>query len=1192
MSRWESLKSDIGDEKGQRNNAPGLRRSNNRWASLNTNSNARHESSRQQHHNKASFRGRQQHQRHLGGDKSDSVASTKTEAVKNDKLSMLIAEHDTILNSLTSKLQLCCQSNDDDDEKSEAIQNLASLISKTTNISRLQTADEIPCNTDVFMELLHLLKSEEEKEDSGNLGLILAQTIESYLKVSETGGKTNSLLKIIFSKSQVGIGIATLSSQYNKWSVRQPTETKSPMVSSLLVSIALLTKNHVTELPPESTARNVVGGIFIPYLRQNQDPSTSTTTTHLKCVCEATIALLRNPSHASAILAPLVEDVSIQFNYVIEEQTINPLKTELLGALLKYMESPINDDTGQLECVCQTLSATIDGIRKLRKGNETETAIRNDSEHQIIKPLQKYILEVVSENNRKIKTSLEMTISFETLMASSLQLLRALIACYPKAMTGTGWKLIIEGANRNGNSTCTSDPSSRATSSYLPLFLGFDTTLKRSESQLKNMSLAMECIADFILVLPWNKWLKQSGPGNTTRNIVVTPTKAPTSGFYKSVVDALVSLIGITKKILCKCNEISQMNSLGRLMKTIMLEIPYCDLKLIRAGEDLWKEVTVVIIPGSQKYSIASSPRDRQNLAFEVLVASSGGTPTPQGYMRGMSPPAQTWFLSKNTSTKAFVDALLDSLESINGRFDQTVKILSSMLRTLPDIALQRWDAFREIFKELSPSSNRKELMRMEVLESFMLGRKDFEVSADLRSKNNGIIADLEGIMLLQGWNQNSLQRCMIIYSAFRSEDWSLLNQIDDKVSCHLDNILSSCQNSSAKIREGAARAVGEFCTQCVLSDDSSGSPINDAKMQQYRSLVHKVHDAMLKLCKDKNAGARSMSIFSLGNLSDALKGLNAKEIIDASSLYEMHKAILSSFGDTNDKVVKNAIRSVGHTSNLLSLSLRRESSDEHISVSYGLLVETIEALTSKLWKTLHVALNEEQKAGMTWKERSAAKKHGWGACHSLGLVFEGLWLSLFEDSMELAMACSKAVQCLVRCPCHHAVLNEKVVLAAMAAICQLPSEFLSQNEAHESVLGNALKTSILFLESESNNHRVTLKLTKQNEPFLLHLLNSASIADATIVLDDDRVTTQTLESLYSWMVEVHRLERLSALAFEVFALALQQQSASVAFEQKFTSRALQKRKQETIGKTNAAANSSINSREQNTNEEDEADEL
>lgn len=1112
-------------------------------------------------------------------------------AVENDKLSTLIAEHDAILNSLKSKLQLHCQSNDDDDEKPDAIQNLATLLSKTTNISRLQTADEIPSNTDIFMELLHLLKSEVEKKDSDNLSLILAQAIESYLKVSETGGKTNSLLKISFSKSQVGIGIAALSSQYNKWSVQQQTETKSPMVSSLLVSIALLTKNHVSELPPESTARNVVGGIFVPYLRQNQDPSISTTTTHLKCVCEATIALLRNPSHASAILAPLVEDVS---NYGIEEQTINPLKTELLAVLLKYLESPLNDDTRQIaevECVCQTLSVTVDGIRKLRKGNETGVAIRNDTDTQIIKPLQKYILEVVAENNRKIKTSLEMTISFETLMASSLQLLRALIACYPEAMTGTGWKLIIEGANRNVNTTGSSGPSSQVTSSYLPLFLGCDTTLKRSESQSKNMPLAMECIAEFILVLPWNKWLKQGASGNTTRNIVMTPTKAPTSGFYKSVVDALVSLIGITKKIFCKCNEKSQMNSLGRLVKAILLEIPYCDLKLIRAGEELWKEITEVIL-SSYKYNIASFRHDRQNLAFEILVASSGGTPTPQGYMRGMSPPAQTWFLSKNTSTKSFLDALLESLESINGRFDQTIKILSSILRTLPDIALQRWDVFRELFKELSPSSNRKDLMRMEVLESFMLGRKDFEVSTDLRSKNNGIIADLEEIMLLQGWNQNSLQRCMIIYSAFRSEDWSLLDQIDDKVSCHLDNILSSCQNSSAKIREGAARAVGEFCTQYVLSDDSSGGPINDAKMQQYRSLAHKVHTAMLKLCKDKNAGARSMSIFSLGNLSDALKRLNAKEIIDTLSLYEIHKAILSSFGDTNDKVVKNAIRSVGHTSNLLSLSLRHESTDEHVSLLCGLLVETIEALTSKLWKTLHVALNEEQKAGMTWKERSAAKKHGWGACHSLGLVFEGLWLSLFEDSNELAMACSKAVQCLVRCPCHHDVLNEKVVLAAMAAICQLPIEFLIQNDAHESVLGNTLKTSILILESGSNNRRVTLKVTKQNEQFLLHLLNSASIADATIVLDDDRVTTQTLECLYSWMVEVHRLERLSARAFEVFALALQHRSASVAFEQKFTSRALQKRKQETMGKANAAEKTSITNPEENTNEEDEADEL
>jgi len=1110
---------------------------------------------------------------------------TNSGVEKNNQLSTLIEEHDRILNSLKSTLQLRCKTNDD--KILDAIEYLRRLLDKIINVSRLQASDEIPSNTDVFMGLVSLLKSDsemEQSEESDDLNLLVGKTIESYLKISNIGGKTNALLTIDLSKSQVELGISTLSSHYKKWSIQQP---QSPMASTLLVAIALLTKDHISELPPESTARHVVGAIFIPYLsslRQNQNRLESSATTlspwvEMKYVCEATIALLRNPSHASAILAPLVADVS---NFGIEEETMNPLKIELFGVLLKYLETPVNDDsrrTEELGFVCNTLSAAIDGIRRLKRGIDTGMAVSDDTDARIVKSLQKFILGVVSEYNKKIRNSSEIPHSFETIMVSSLQLLKAIVSCHPKSITGFGWKLIIEGANRN------------MTSSYLPNLLVTDNTCSHdSDTKSKSLSLAMDCIADFMTILPWNKWLKQSGPRNTARSIVITPTKAPRSGLYNTVVDALASLIGITKQKFCTSHDKSQMTSLGRVMKAIMLDIPYCDIKLIRAGEDLWKEITKVI-SDSQNHG-NSFRKDHQRLACEVFVASCGGTTTPQGLMRGMSPPAQSWFLSKGSITISFLDGLLDSLESIDGRFDQTVNLMSSVLRTLPDIALQRWDSFCKIFQKLNPSSNRKELMRMEVLESFILGRKDFQVSANLKSKNDKIITDIEGIML-RGWNKNTLQRCMNIYSAFCREDWILLDHIDGRVSCHLDNILSCCNDSGAKVREGAARAVAEFCTQYFCRDSSAGNTIEDAKLQHYHLFVNKIHLAMLKLSCDKNAGARSMSIFSLGNLSDALKGLKSENIVETSNLYEIHKAILHSFDDTNDKVVKNAIRSVGHTSNLLALSLQRESSDKQISC--GLLVETIESLTTKLWKTLHVALNEEQKAVMTWKERSAAKKHGWGACHSLGLVFEGLLVSLFDDSNELATACSEALRCLVCCPCHHDILNEKIVLAAMAAICHLPSDFLSNIESQEAVLGNALKTSILILESGTKNESVTTKLTKKNDPFLLHLLKSASVTDATVVLADDQITAQTLDLLYSWMVQVPRLENLTARAFEVFALALQQPgrwSANVAFEQKFTSRALQKHKQERIGTTNPATNSSNSDIEQDTNEDDEADEL
>jgi hypothetical protein len=149
--------------------------------------------------------------------------------------------------------------------------------------------------------------------------------------------------------------------------------------------------------------------------------------------------------------------------------------------------------------------------------------------------------------------------------------------------------------------------------------------------------------------------------------------------------------------------------------------------------------------------------------------------------------------------------------------------------------------------------------------------------------------------------------------------------------------------------------------------------------------------------------------------------------------------------------------------------------------------------------------------------------------------------------------------------------------------------------------LGDALKTSILIFESTQdaridNGKVITSKLATENEKFLRHLLNSASIADAAEVLRDELITTQTLCMLYSWMVERLEVDGVSARAFDIFAVALQQPgrwTASVGLEQQFTSRALQKYKQERDCQHSSlpgAENSS--STAQNVEEEDEGDEL
>ena len=81
-------------------------------------------------------------------------------------------------------------------------------------------------------------------------------------------------------------------------------------------------------------------------------------------------------------------------------------------------------------------------------------------------------------------------------------------------------------------------------------------------------------------------------------------------------------------------------------------------------------------------------------------------------------------------------------------------------------------------------------------------------------------------------------------------------------------------------------------------------------------------------------------------------------------------------------------------------------------------------------------------------------------------------------------------------------------------------------------------------------------------EQYLCHVLSSASIMDASIVLKRDDGSESMLSFLYTWMIQ----KDLDGRAFEIFALALQRRgillsASDVSLEQSFASRSLQQYK-------------------------------
>jgi hypothetical protein len=219
-------------------------------------------------------------------------------------------------------------------------------------------------------------------------------------------------------------------------------------------------------------------------------------------------------------------------------------------------------------------------------------------------------------------------------------------------------------------------------------------------------------------------------------------------------------------------------------------------------------------------------------------------------------------------------------------------------------------------------------------------------------------------------------------------------------------------------------------------------------------------------------------------------------------------------------------------------------------------LLGVLDGLSERVARALALA-SREQQSNMSWKERSAAKKHGWGACHSLGRILDSI-TELSQSSLEQALF--RAVEQLVQCLNQATLLSEKVVLAAMAALRALKPLQLVGVTGKSGLIGDCLAYCCLLLFSKDCT---ITRFVEERSLLLSHLLSCASISDVTAVLKQEQISKSMLESLYRWMVD-HEME---GRAFEIFALGLQRPglaaSPDVSLEQRFASRALWQYKKE-----------------------------
>jgi hypothetical protein len=781
--------------------------------------------------------------------------------------------------------------------------------------------------------------------------------------------------------------------------------------------IAAFISSFHKQLPAEQVAHDIVQPMLLKALQRTSDQSAT-------LIYDALNALLRDPQHASAMLAPLTTHINDRG----QEQTMsNPVGVHLLSLL----ESKL--PTSQ---VCLTFAVQ---------------AIRN-----VGSPL--------SPNMVIVEKSLLLSLRDDP--DNSLRLLQAVLQTYPTAMRN----LLVESAS----------------------------TLV----DLLPHPLAAHCCADIITNMPLQQWMDPN------------KTKGSMQYFGQRLVDCFFRLT----TTLLQHKDLPPL----KLCTVILTTIPYTqDSILATAAVDLLERILNAIMDNN-------STNSTNDAISSCVVHCMGGKVLPSGERTKMVVPMQLYLAKDDASgfQHYLWNACLD-----DARRKNAIDIVGARLSVDPDwvrLNPQEWDLFQEVVQSSASCDNpRTRADGFVLLEKFFAARKDKYKSATMMdSQSVSFVFDLLLTFTLDKMPTVVLVPMLGIYSSMTAMDWEYLfhNNLGWQ---HVDYVLTISHTGDATVRAFAAKACGELCTSCL-----------DKPSRYQQPLCTKVTAVMTKCLKDKNTNVRSMAAFCIGNLALAIRGQSLHIMLSDVCDTTIHLV-----GETNGKVVNNAIRALGH---LIFLVLHGPPMDWNVSAFYR---RAVIAMNLKVMNAIDL-----MKAQRSWKERSNAKKHAWGACNALALMLDGPD-AIRDDTINVSR---KSLQLLVRCLDSTNSETEKIPLAAANAVARIPTESLQVLAHRNGLVGLAIVECVGTLLDATASRSPASKLTVATADLLRHLLAGVSILDATHVL---KLTERArVEFLYDWMID----HNVSAEAFEAFALAFVTCSGSISLEQRFASRALERHRHHT----------------------------
>lgn len=517
--------------------------------------------------------------------------------------------------------------------------------------------------------------------------------------------------------------------------------------------------------------------------------------------------------------------------------------------------------------------------------------------------------------------------------------------------------------------------------------------------------------------------------------------------YSQRLVQALESAIRVTN---CCFQREKHSQSMLSLVQAILRHIPWHE-KLRIPAMDLVESLTL---------SISDSQE-----ALTVFLELCGGQITPQGDETPMSPFVRAW-LDSYHGIQWFKNLLHQQKEASARKTMHPIlcAILTSnfsMLGKNEDL----WQLFQETFQSIQ-----EEKQGFELMEAMLKGRHS--ESTLLRKLPP---AWWEQFLIGLASDHSKAATACSCCGYLRAEDWAQQDSFDSI----LEAMVSICSNhlASAKWRSASLKALGDACSNLFIVPKA------------IRSQQNIILEAVITTMNDSNAQVRCMSLFVVGNLAWTLRSREA--ILQSIPLWitVADQCLAKVNEDANEKVINNAIRSIGQ---IAALFLVQPNLGQLISY----VTEIVDALKVRIQMSLP---NNKDAVVLSWKQRSARKRHCWGACNSVAIIFQSL--------NSTTLDCSSILETLVE------VIekggNEKVVVSASKAI-------RAYNALLQVDLVPAIQCCVRTLEYDDSRSRLKEEM-EMLLPVLLQNMtrNDASCWISTLKDSKDKV----LSWLFAWMV-------------------------------------------------------------------------